>query len=191
MTVILVVNLLALSAGAAVIALASGMARRCRLAPVRDYLVFVSLAVVSGFFDWIVFNLIRTLVPGMPLQDVEMIYHVFWDLIGFPCAMGAAAGLLFALAGFLDIRPGRKAKTILAAPFLVLSLVSVLRMIAAAGEAASHYSPFLWKAFTIALPTFHVLLLGAAYARAWRLRGPRGSSREGNDRPPCGGNPGP
>ncbi len=175
MTVILVINLFALATGAAVIILAHRMDKECRLPPVRDYLVFVVLAVVSGFFDWIVFDLVRALVPKMPLSDIDAIYHIFWELIGFPCAMAAAAWLLFALAGFLDIRLDRKWRILLASPFLLLGLLSILRVITGAGDAGPHYSLVLWRTFTIALPLFHLILLAAAYARAWRFRDVRGT----------------
>jgi len=167
---ILLVNLLAVGTGAAVIALAYRMDRECRLPAVRDYLVFLVLAVVSGFFDWIVFNLVKVLVPGISMSDIDAIYHVFWDLIGFPCAMAAAAWLMFALAGFLNIRLDRKRKAALAAPFLFMGLLSVAWAALKAGNVGLPLGAILWPAFIFALPLIHLLLLGAAFGLARRLQ---------------------
>jgi len=167
---VLSVNLLALGTGAAAVALAYRMDRAFRLPPLHDYLIYIVMTVISGFFDWIVFNLVLFFVPGVSTAEIDSIYHIFWDLIGFPCAMAAAAWLLFTLMGFLKLRPDRRRKRILAAPFIVLGLLSIIRVVPAVRSADWPLGRALWLAFTLILPVFHLVLLASAYVLARKIR---------------------
>lgn len=168
--IVLLVNLLALGTGAAVIALAHRMDRDCRLPPLHDYLIYLVMTVVSGFFDWIVFNLVHFFVPGVSLAETDSIFHVFWDFIGFPCAMAAAACLLFTLMGFLKLRLDRRRRLILAAPFLALAFLSIIQVVPPVRSAGLPLDKVVWLAFTLILPVFHLVLLASAYVLARKLR---------------------
>jgi DNA-binding CsgD family transcriptional regulator len=167
---VLFINLLALGMGAAVIGLAYRMDMEYRLPPLHDYLIYLVLTVVSGFFDWIVVNLLYFFVPGVSIAEIDSIFHIFWDLIGFPCAMAAAGWLLFTLMSFLNMRPDRKRKRILAAPFLIMGLLSIVHVVPAIRNSGLPLNEILWITFTVILPVFHLVLLASAYILARKLR---------------------
>ena len=162
----LTVNLISLVVGAAAVALVYRMDREYRLPRLHDFLIFVVCAVISGFFDWIAVNLMVVMLPRLSPEMIDAVFHLFWDLIGFPCALAAAAFLLFTLAGFLRIPFGRRQRVFISLPFLFLVILSVFGLILRMGFDASPLSSFLWRLFTLGLPLYHILLLGWAYVRA-------------------------
>lgn len=167
-TSVFIANLLALGAGGAAVILAYRMDREFRLPYLRDYLVYVVLSTISGFFDWIVYDFVSVVVPGITPADIDAIYHVFWDLIGFPCAMAAAAWLLFTLMDLLGLRLDAQRKRGLAVPFLVMGSLSIIRVVPAVRNAGTPLGQILWATFLFALPVFQAAVLIFAYVRARR-----------------------
>ncbi|MBN1938120.1 MAG: hypothetical protein JW843_00940 [Candidatus Aminicenantes bacterium] len=166
----LAANLGSLVIGGIVIYAAFRLDRKYRLSVLRHYLGYVILAVVSGFFDWIVFNLIELMAPGVSAAQSDAVYHIFWDLIGFPGAMAAACLLLWTLAGLLRIRLDRRRKLWIAAPFVVLGLLSISYAVLRANHSGAPLGVFLWNVFLFGLPVFQVLILSAALAGVIRLK---------------------
>jgi len=168
-TSILAANLAALGLGGAAVGLAYRMDRAYRLPYLRDYLVYIVLSGISGFFDWIIFNFVNAFVPGMTAENADAIYHLFWDSIGFPCAMAAAACLLFTMMGLLNARLDARKRRILAVPFILMGGLSLARVFPAIGTAGTPVGKILWGAFLYALPVFQAAVLVFAFVRARAL----------------------
>jgi len=172
----LAANLASLAVGGIVIAAVFRMDLAYRLRITRHYLGFILMAVVSGFFDWIVFNLVGLMAPGVSPAESESVYNIFWDVIGFPAAMAAAVFLLWTLMGLLKIKLDRRWKILTAAPFAVLGLLSIVHAILRAGESGRSLGRFLWYAFLYGWPGFLVLILAAALVRSIRKKEGAGRS---------------
>lgn len=172
----LAANLASLAVGGIVIAAAFRMDRAHRLRITRHYQSFVLLAVLSGFFDWIVFNLVGLMAPGIPWTESDTVYHIFWDLIGFPSAMAAAVFLLWALMGLSQIKLDRRRKALSAMPFAVLGLLSIVYTILRARQTGKGLGGFLWLAFLYGWPAFLVLILVATLVRVFRMKDGAGRS---------------
>lgn len=171
----LAANFGSLVVGVAVISAAFRLAWRFRLPVLRHYLGYVTLTVVSGFFDWIVLNMVELLMPRIPDVESNAVYHIFWDLIGYPGAMAAACFLLWTLMGLLKIRLDRRRKVWSAAPFAALSFLSFCYAALFTGILREPLGLFLWNVFLYGLSAFQVLILSAALVRVIRLKGGAGT----------------
>jgi DNA-binding CsgD family transcriptional regulator len=166
----LAANLGSLIAGAGLVIAAFRLDRTFRLPVLRHYLGYIILAVVSGFFDWIVVGLLGLMAPGLSAVQSDAVYHVFWDLVGFPGAMAAACFLLWTLMGLLKIRLDRRRKAWTSSPFVLLGLMSFFYAVLRTGQAGGPLGLILWNGFLYGLPVFQVLILSAALIRAVGLR---------------------
>jgi hypothetical protein len=82
--VISVVNLISLILGVISVIMVFLLSQRKNNPFLNNYLIFLILAVISGFCDWIIINWTLVLVKGIPMDTADLIYHIFWDLVGFP-----------------------------------------------------------------------------------------------------------
>lgn len=123
------------------------------------YLYFLICSVISGFFDWISFNWVWFLGTDFTSKDAELVYHIFWDLLGFPCALFAAYFLFITLFKLIDQTINQTAKRLfLALNFLLIALsyISVsLRML----DVHNPLSVTLWVVFLFIIPIFQLTIL--------------------------------
>jgi DNA-binding CsgD family transcriptional regulator len=171
----LAANLGSLVVGGIVISAAFRLAWRFRLPVLRHYLGYVTLTVVSGFFDWIMLNMVRLITPRVPEVESNAVYHIFWDLIGFPGAMAAACFLLWTLMGLLKMQLDRRRKAWIAAPFVVLSFLSFCYATLLTGNLRESLGLLLWNVFLYGLAAFQILILSAALVKVIRLKGGAGA----------------
>lgn len=128
-TLIITANFVALIIGIISLVVSYRLVRTYHLPYLNNYFYFVLCSVVSGFFDWIAFNWIKVWVPAITPHSLDSIYHVFWGLIGFPCAVFAVYFLfntLSEMAGFTIKKIVRRAIIAVCISFVVLSFVRVM-----------------------------------------------------------------
>ncbi|MFC2135242.1 response regulator transcription factor [Bacteroidota bacterium] len=168
--VITFVNLFALFLGIITIGIALRLSKNYRHSFLIYYLYFLVCSVISGFFDWISFNWIWFLGSNFTSVEVELVYHVFWDLLGFPSALFAAFFLYITLSTLTDHPINQITKKIILAIifFLIaLSYISIsLRML-------DVYNPLgtpLWIVFLFFLPIVQLTILFRGFSQISNLK---------------------
>lgn len=101
--IVSIINLFSLLLGGLTIGLIFKLTKKNNIPYLNYYFFFLVFAVVSGFCDWIIFNWILLLVPGLSSGTVDSIYHIFWDLIGFPSALFGLYFLIKTLNSMLKL----------------------------------------------------------------------------------------
>jgi DNA-binding CsgD family transcriptional regulator len=124
-----------------------------------NYLFFLVFSILAGFFDWIVFNFISVFVPTLQSRESDAVYHIFWDLLGFPSALLATYFLLVTLLGILQIKLHRRAAQIMGASFIVVCLLSVLLVILRLRAVETSLGTFLFVLFLFGLPGLQAAVL--------------------------------
>lgn len=119
------VNLFSLLLGGLSIGLLFKYTRYGRAEYLNYYFLFLVFAVISGFCDWIIFNWIRMLVPDISRLTVDLIYHIFWDLIGFPTAIFALFFLVLAINKMIGIDLNRTIKRIVFSILIIFTIISI------------------------------------------------------------------
>ena len=164
-------NLISLILGVVAISLIYRLTRRDKVPFLNYYLIFLCCAVLTGFCDWIIVNWVLLLVPSIAQETTDFIYHIFWDLIGFPAYLFTLFFLVQSISCLLRIR----IKNIYTKIF-VISLVIVI-VLDYAGfyfrlkEASYFFSKPLWLIYTLILPLVFIMYLTYAYFKARSIAG--------------------
>ena len=87
--VISLMNLMSLLLGVISVILVFRRTQRINIPVLNNYLIFLILAVITGFCDWIILNWVLFLAKGISSDTADLIYHIFWDLVGFPAYLFA------------------------------------------------------------------------------------------------------
>ena len=160
------INIMAFFLGLIALSLILGLKKASTLSFLKDYTLYVIFAVTTGFFDWILYNLVVLLVPQISFVTVEWIYHIFWDLIGFPTALVAFYFILSAiskLVGF-HIKENTKKYFVLTISFLwILSSISLFLRLQGLPV---HFYSYLWNIFFYVVPILQICLFVAGYFKA-------------------------
>jgi DNA-binding CsgD family transcriptional regulator len=172
-TLILVINSIALVVGGAVVLAVYHLARSSEAPFLQSYLYFLICTVLAGFFDWIVFNLISVVMPDLHAQ-VDSIYHIFWDLIGFPCALLAVSFLFTTIFGMMQRVFLRWQRIVLAGIVLLLIALSILRAIFGVLGIQTGLGSFMWYLFLFGVPLFQSVILLFAMFFPREKQGSRG-----------------
>ena len=155
-------NLVALMLGIVTIGLAIQIVKDYKYSFTHYYLYFIICSVVSGFFDWISYSWIYFLNPRIAFHYIDLIYHIFWDLLGFPSALLAAYFLLSSILQLVNIELNKKIRATLLLIVFALTIFSLIGLILRFNEGFNFPTYFNWMIFLYALPVinFGVLLFG-------------------------------
>lgn len=168
MLLISAVNLLSLLLGVAAVMMVFRLSQTNDNPFLNNYLIFLTLAVITGFCDWIIVNWTLVLVKGIALETADLIYHVFWDLLGFPAYLFAFFFLLKAiyhLAGW----PMRKGYLrLFSALLLAVILLNYLGFYLRIRDTPYVLSRPLWMVYTLIWPAVFPAFLAFAYLRPHR-----------------------
>lgn len=136
------------------------------------YLIFLVCSVISGFCDWIIFNWVKLLVPDVGSHIVDLVFHLLYDLIGFPAALFAFYYLVKAINKHFKIPFNKSAYTGLLILILLGVLVSYVSFYFRLQEVHNAIRRFDVNLYRFGLP-FSVLIYLAfvyLYARKNQLR---------------------
>ncbi len=158
-TLIITANFIALIIGIITLVLSYRLVKTYHLSYLNAYFYFVTCSVISGFFDWIVLNWIIVWVPGLVHQSANAIYHIFWDLIGFPCGLLAFYFLAVSLYDMAGLLINKKMKRFLLFIIFLLFSISLLHTIFFATVYNSFIGSFLFFVFVYILPIVQYLYL--------------------------------
>ena len=166
-------NLICLILGGVAICLIYRLTRRDKAPFLNYYLFFLCCAVMTGFCDWIIVNWVLMLVPNIAPETTDFIYHIFWDLIGFPAYLFTLYFLIQSISWLLKIR----IRNIYNKIFLILLIIIIFLDYAGfyfrQKDADYFFSKPLWLIYTLILPLVFVMFLTYAYYKARSIRGNR------------------
>ena len=168
--IISLINLISLALGGIAIGLTYSLTRRNNLPFLNFYLIFLICAVVAGFCDWIVFNWVQMLVPGISENTTDFIYHIFWDLIGFPAYLFAFYYLFRAMNSLLIIHIRRLHNKILVLFLIAIILLDYTGFYFRLQESTYIFSNPLWWTYTIILPFLILVYLLFTFLKSARSR---------------------
>ena len=164
--IVSIINLFSLILGGFAIALIFRLSRKKNISFLNYYLFFLICAVVSGFCDWIIFNWILMLVPGISIDTADFIYHIFWDLIGFPSAMFAFFFLIRTLNSMLKLRFSRLNNLIFIYTIIFIILLSYVGFYFRLNNTPSFLQSLCWTIFFYVVPLIRLSYLAFAYFKS-------------------------
>jgi len=161
-----IINLLSLLLGGISITLIFRLTRK-NIAPyVNYYFFFLICAVVSGFCDWIIFNWVLLLVPEMSSETADIIYHIFWDLIGFPTALFAIFFLSRAINQMLQIQINRIYYQFFISVLLLITLLSYIGLYFRLQDIDYILGKSLFNIYTYIIPFSMMVYLSFAFLKS-------------------------
>lgn len=173
--VISLTNLISLILGGVAIILVYRLSRRDKAPFLYYYLLFLICGVLTGFCDWIIFNWVFMLVPNISQQTADFIYHIFWDLIGFPAYLFTLYYLVLSINVLVKIHIGPTYYRIFRWLLIVLIILDYAGFYFRIRESGYFFSKPLWVIYTYILPSIFILFLTYAFLRARRSKGNRNS----------------
>lgn len=133
------------------------------------YFFFLICSVISGFCDWIIYNWVRLLVPGISLETTDSIFHVFWDLIGYPSEILALFFLVKALSDMLKIKLSELNNRIYFSLFLLLTILSYVNFYFGTHNNQNILGTTLWNIKIFVIPFIKLSFLAFAYFRSTKI----------------------
>ncbi|MFC2119170.1 LuxR C-terminal-related transcriptional regulator [Bacteroidota bacterium] len=161
--IVSLINLFSLILGGFAIGLIFRLSRKNNIPFLNYYLFFLICAVVSGFCDWIIFNWIFMLVPGISMDTADFIYHIFWDLIGFPSAMFALYFLIRTLNSMLKLRFSRLYNLIFIYTIIFIIIFSYVGFYFRLNETPGFLPGLTWTIFFFIIPLIKLSYLAFVY----------------------------
>jgi DNA-binding CsgD family transcriptional regulator len=161
-------NIIALILGVVTVIISYKLTREYPLPYLNNYFYFVFCSVVCGFFDWIAYNLIKIWVPDLIIRMNDIIYHIFWGLIGFPCALLAFYYLIAFLYNISGVKQSSVEKRIMIASIIFLSALSLIRVFFFADKFNTLIGSFLKTVYILILPILQLTYLWYLYSRGKR-----------------------
>jgi DNA-binding CsgD family transcriptional regulator len=157
--VISVVNLISLILGVVAVILVFRLAQQNDNSFLNNYLIFLTLAVITGFCDWIILNWTLVLVKGISADTADLIYHIFWDLVGFPAYLFAFFFLVKAINHLAGI-PMRKLYQKLFLTLLIFIIVlNYIGLYLRIKDSPYVFSKAIWTIYTIIWPVAFLAFL--------------------------------
>ena len=161
--IISLLNLIALMLGVTSVVLVLRLAQKDDNPFLNNYLIFLVLAVITGFCDWIIINWVLFLVKGIARDTADLIYHVFWDLMGFPAYLFA---FLF-LVKTVNHLAGKHVSSFFSRLFIALLIGVILLnytgLYLRIKDAPYIFSKALWMIYTLIWPFAFLVYLAFAY----------------------------
>lgn len=164
--IVSIINLFSLLMGGISVGLIFKLSRNKHSAFLNYYFFFLLWAVISGFCDWIIFNWIFLLVPDMSTDTADWIYHIFWDLIGFPAALFALYFLIKTLNALMKFQISKLSNLIIIFLITLFTLASFTSIYFRLREIPSIIGSIVWSTFFYILPIIQLLYLAFVYFRS-------------------------
>ena len=162
------INLISLGLGGISVVLMINLTRRDGASYLDHFFYFLVCAVISGFCDWIIFNWVLLLVPALSSNVADSIYHIFWDLIGFPSALFALYFLIRALNGMLKLEVRSMNYKISTYVILLLIMLSYAGFYFRLQGLPNLIGSTLWIFFLYIIPAIKISYLAFAYYKSGR-----------------------
>ena len=160
------INLISLILGGVGIILIYRLTRRDKGPYLNYYLFFFFCAVLTGFCDWIIVNWVLMLAPSIRQDTTDFIYHIFWDLIGFPAYLFTFYFLVQSINCLLKARVRNIYNKIFSLFLILLIVLDFAGFYFRLKEASYFFSKPLWLIYTLILPLAFIVFLTYAYFRA-------------------------
>lgn len=171
--VISLVNLIALLLGVTSVLLVLRLAQRDNNPFLNNYLIFLVLEVIAGFCDWIIINWILVLVKGISTDTADLIYHIFWDLLGFPAYLLAFLFLVKAVSHLAGRPISRRVGRLFMALMMVVVVLNYTGLYLRIKDTPYVFSKSLWMIYTLIWPIAYLAYLAFAYFRHLKNSGNR------------------
>ncbi|MDX1283460.1 MAG: LuxR C-terminal-related transcriptional regulator [Draconibacterium sp.] len=123
-----VINLLSLGLGGIAITLMVRLRRKFLISSLNSFLTFLILAVIAGFCDWVIFNWVFILVPDLSPDTTDIIYHILWDLIGFPAMLFAILYLVRFINPIIGVKLNPRITKVVAGILFLLIILSYISL---------------------------------------------------------------
>jgi DNA-binding CsgD family transcriptional regulator len=130
------------------------------------YLFFLMFAVLTGFCDWIIFNWVFMLVPGISPETSDSVYHIFWDLIGFPAYLFAFYYLVRSFDYLIQVSVRGIIYRVFRYFLVALMVLDYTGFFFRIKDTGFFFSKPLWWIYTFILPLLFIIYLAYAYVRA-------------------------
>ena len=153
------INLFSLVLGCLAIGLAFKLIRTYKFPFLNYYLLFVVCAVITGFCDWIIFNLILLLIPDVSMALSDSIFHIFWDLLGFPSAILTLFFLVASLNSLLNVHMSRELKVSAILLAVFVSLLSYFSFYLRFTQTLNFLNSIMWSLYTLVIPIITLVYL--------------------------------
>ena len=158
-------NLISLILGGVAIILIYRLTRRDKNPFLNYYLLFLFLGVLTGFCDWIIINWVLMLVPGISKENTDIIYHIFWDLIGFPAYLFTFYFLVQSINCLLKARVRNIYNKVFSLLLITIIVLNYAGFYFRLKEISYFFSKPIWLIYTLILPLAFILFLIYAYLR--------------------------
>ncbi len=164
------INFFSLLLGGIAIGLTYKLTKQSNIPYLNHYFFFIICAVVTGFCDWIIFNWILLLVPGISTETTDFIYHIFWDLIGFPSLLFASFFLIRAINGMLKIKVRRLSNSIFISLLLIISILAYIGFYFRLQNKPNIFLKPIWIIYTYVIPFTLLSYLAFAFLRSIKIK---------------------
>lgn len=169
--VISLTNLISLILGGIAIILVYRLSRRDKIPFLNYYLLFLICGILTGFCDWIIFNWVYMLVPDISAQTADFIYHIFWDLIGFPAYLFTLYYLVKSINVLMKIRIKNIFYKIFRSFLIIVIVLDYIGFYFRIKQTSYFFSKPLWLIYTLIVPFVFILFLTYSYFKARRNKG--------------------
>ena len=173
---ITLINLISLILGGFALFLIFRLARRDHSRFLYYYLFFLLCAVLTGFCDWIIINWVVMLVPGISPKTADSIYHIFWDLIGFPAYLFAFYYLVKSINYLIKVSIRSIFYQVFRYLLIVIMVLDYTGFYFRLKESSYFFSKPLWLIYTLILPLLFIIYLTYVYIRARNRKGDHGKA---------------
>lgn len=165
-----VLNLISLILGGISLALVFKLGKRSSVPYLSSLTLFLFFGLISGFFDWIAYNWVYLLIPDLSSASLDRVYHIFWDLIGYPAAFLTLFFLFATICQMLNINFNRIRKILVLFFIAVVSSLSYISFYFRIQETNNWLSRYVWALFFEVLPFIQLTFLAYAYYRCTKLK---------------------
>ncbi|MBU1012812.1 MAG: LuxR C-terminal-related transcriptional regulator [Bacteroidetes bacterium] len=168
--IISLINLISLILGGFSLGIIFWLSRRNNASYLNYFFFFLVCAVTSGFCDWIIFNWVLLLVPGISSTTADLIYHIFWDLIGLPTALFSVYFLIRTINGMLKLHFKKVYYLVFSLLLFIFTILSYLGFYFRLEKTESFIGYFMIKMYTYIIPAIILSFLLFAYYKSIRLK---------------------
>jgi DNA-binding CsgD family transcriptional regulator len=164
-TLFVIINFAAVLIGVCTIIIAYKMSRNYGYPYINNFFYFVVFSVIAGFFDWTVFNLIIFSIPNITIELANKIYHIFWDIIGFPASLAALYFLAQSMTEISDIKMKKRDKALIIAVLFAFSLTGFLHLVFENNSTKSNLGILNYKLYSLIIPLIQLSILIFGYIK--------------------------
>lgn len=163
--VISLVNLISLLLGVISVVVVFRLNQRSNNSFLANYLIFMILAVITGFCDWIIINWVLVLAKGITSDTADLIYHIFWDLVGFPAYLFAFFYLIKTINCLAGIHMRKLFINLFLSLLVIVIVLNYIGFYLRILDSPYIFSTAVWMIYTIILPLAFLAFLAFAYLR--------------------------